>query len=160
MAKNSTNAMAKEIYKEIKNKVNKVLEEVADEIKEGLAKQAASDVYEAHVPKVYERRWTLDKPQNYYDESDRNKMLISITPVAEFNRAYGGWNYGDELGGFMNFGNYWHGYVSNYDHPMPRPYLTNYVNSREIWDSIDERLKKELGIWYDVVDFRVFLGDD
>lgn len=150
---------ARSIEKEIKKVVNRVLAEVANEIQQEIAQRAVSDVYGVYEPKIYERRYTLDKPQNYRIDKDENNMSVSVTPVAEFNRAYGGWNYGDELGGFMNFGNYWHGYVTNYDHPMPRPYLSNYVEYRAVWDKIHQKLQAELGEWADVVDFNVYLGD-
>lgn len=158
MADRSVDAVAKQIEKEIKKRVNKVFKEVAEEMQIDLAERADADVYGVYEPKVYERRGTLNDPSNYKVETE--DMKVSVTPVAEFNRDYGGWNEGDELGGFMNFGNYWHGYVTNYNHPMPRPYLTNYVESRAIWNEVRKRLDKELGEWADVVDFRVFLGDD
>ena len=61
-------------------------------------------------------------------------MQIGITPVAEFNRAYGGYNYGDGLAGLINFGRGYNGYVmgrgASYV-PLPRPYLDNTINE---WD--------------------------
>lgn len=157
MASSNINALAKEIEAEIKAKVNKVFKEVAEEIQMDLAERASADVYGVYAPKIYERRGTLEDPSNY--EISEGDMKISVTPIAEFNRDYGGWNEGNELGGFMNYGNYWHGYVTNYASPMPRPYLSNYVESRAIWNEVRKRLDEELGEWASVVDFNVFLGD-
>ena len=150
---------AKDVEKEIKKVVNRILKEIGEEMRHDLAAKADEDVYGVYKPDVYIRRYTLDKGSNYKLETNENKMSVSVTPTAEFNRDYGGWNYGDELGGFMNFGNYWHGYVTNYNHPMPRPYITNFVEDRGIWDKIQKRLQEALGEWADVVDFNVFVGD-
>ena len=158
MASNSVNKIAKDIEKEIRKKVNKVFAEVAKEMQVDLAERADADVYGVYEPIIYERRGTLSDPSNY--KVTTGDLKVSVTPVAEFNRRYGGWNFGNELGGFMNYGNYWHGYVTNYDHPMPRPYLTNYVESRAIWNEVKKRLDKELGDWASVVDFNVFMGDE
>lgn len=157
MASLDINALAKEIEKEIRAKVNEIFKEVAEEVQIDLAERASADVYGVYAPKIYERRGTLEDPSNYsISEGD---LMVSVTPIASFNRAYGGWNEGNELGGFMNFGNYWHGYVTNYASPMPRPYLTNYVESRAIWNEVRQRLDAELGEWASAVDFNVFLGD-
>ena len=157
---NSIDEMAKQIEKELKEKINDLLEnKIAEEIQKDLAMRATGEVYGAYSPEIYERRFTLNKPASYSIES--GELKVSITPTAEFNRAYGGWNYGNELGGFMNFGRGWHGYVMGrgaYSVPMPRPYLSN---AAQDWNYlIEDKIKEELGEWADVVTVKVTLGDD
>lgn len=162
------NQLANQILEEIKKAVEGVLQEFGDEVAEDLAQKAASDVYGAYSPEYYHRRHTLDNVGSYSVEVDKANMKVAITPIAEFNRAYGGWNYGNELGGFMNFGRGWHGYVmgngwmlesgGGWNVPLPRPYISNYVDSAVPWDKLYEKLKAVLGEWIDVVDFDVSLG--
>ena len=147
----------------IKPLIIKALKEFGEETAQRLAILAKKEVYGAYdlVEKSkYVRRWTLIDPDNYEVSIDKNNMRVSITPIATFNRANGGWNFGDELGGFMNYGNYWHGYVINYSVTMPRPYLSNYAESTEIWDSLYSKLQAVLGYLIDIIDIRITLGDD
>lgn len=115
----------------IKQAVSEALHgKVADEFVNDVVKHASSDVYGAYAPKIYERRGTL-KDKGNYNVEDMGEMQIGITPVAAFNRAYGGWNYGDGLAGLINFGRGYNGYVmgrgASYV-PLPRPYLNNTID--------------------------------
>ena len=153
-------ALAREIEALIRKKVNQLLKDkIAKEIQKDLVARAASDVYGAYSPEYYERRGTLTWPETYHVEA--GDLQISITPIAPFNRRYGGWNYGDELGGFMNFGRGWHGYVMGngaYGVPLPRPYLTNVAQD---WNyRIQDEIRKELGEWGDCVTAKVTLGGE
>lgn len=160
--------LAKIILEEIKKAVEGVLQEFGDEVRIGLAARAAQDVYGAYSPTLYVRRGTLNDTGSYSVEVDKANMRVAITPTASFNRAYGGWNSGNELGGFMNFGREWHGYVmgngwrlpsgGGWNVPMPRPYISNYVDSAVPWESLHSKLQAVLGEWADVVDFDVSLG--
>ena len=152
-------ALAREIYDDVKKKVNDLLRnKIAKEIQQDLVNRAAGEVYGAYDPEYYERRGTLMWPETYHVEA--GDLEVSITPIAPFNRAYGGWNYGNELGGFMNFGRGWHGYVMGngaYSVPLPRPYLTNTAME---WDQkIQEEISSELGEWGDCVTAKVTLGE-
>ena len=153
-------ALAAEIEKEIHEKINKLLrDKIAKEIKEELVNRAAGEVYGAYSPDQYQRRNSLTWPETYHVEA--GDLEVMITPISPFNRAYGGWNYGNELGGFMNFGRGWHGYVmgrgaSNV--PLPRPYLTN---TAEDWNyKIQDEISSELGEWGDCVTAKVTLGGE
>ena len=154
-----TERMVKEIVNELKPKINKVLKNVANEIRNDLANRASAEVYGVYDPLIYERRGTLEWPRTY--DVEVGDMEITITPIAPFNRRYGGWNYGDELGGFMNFGRGWHGYVMGngaIDVPLPRPYLSN---AAEEWNwKIQEEMNAALGEWGDVVTAKVTLGGE
>lgn len=153
-------ALAKEIYDDVKKKVNDLLRnKIAKEIQQDLVNRAAGEVYGAYDPEYYERRGTLTWPETYHVEA--GDLEVSITPIAPFNRAYGGWNYGNELGGFMNFGRGWHGYVMGngaYSVPLPRPYLTNAAAD---WNwKIQDEIRSELGEWGDCVTAKVTLGGE
>ena len=162
-----TDAIANMIYEELKKKVNDILKnKIANKIRDDLIKHAESEVYDAYDPDYYKRRWTLIAPESYNIEV--KDLHISITPIAQFNRRYGGWNEGDELGGFMNFGRGWHGYVMGnglnfpsggpLNVPLPRPYLTHVA---EEWnDLIEDELKQELGSYADFITAKVVLGED
>lgn len=151
-------ALAKQIEAEIKKQVNELLRnKIAKEIQQDLAVRAAGEVYGAYSPEVYERRGTLTWRETYHAEA--GDLEIKITPIAPFNRAYGGWNYGSELAGFMNFGRGWNGYVMGgaaTNVPLPRPYLTNAVMD---WNwRIQEEISSALGEWGDCVTATVTLG--
>lgn len=152
-------AMVSAIAAQIKAKVNAIMRVVAVEIQRDLAARAASEVYGAYSPKIYARRNLLSSTGYYSVEI--GDLQIMITPIAPFNRAYGGWNSGDELGGFMNFGRGWHGYVMGRgasDVPLPRPYISNAV---EYWDGeLQSRIKGQLGEWADCVTAHVTLGGE
>lgn len=154
-----TERLAREIEKDIKQKANKVLKKVANDIRMDLASRATSEVYGEYDPDYYERRFTLEWPRTY--DVEVGDLEITITPIAPFNRRYGGWNYGDELGGFMNFGRGWHGYVMGgmaYKVPLPRPYLTN---AAQDWNyKIQEEMDAALGEWSDVVTAKITLGGE
>lgn len=147
----------------IKPLIIKALKEFGEETAQRLAILAKKEVYGAYdlvENSKYVRRWTLIDPDNYEVSIDEKNMRVSITPIASFNRANGGWNFGNELGGFMNFGDRWHDYVINYSVTMPRPYLSNYVNNAEVRDSLYSKLQAALGDLIDVLDIRISLGDD
>ena len=149
------------ILEEVKEIVHTVLEEFAEETVQELVVRAKSEVYNVYEPEYYIRRWTLVSPSSYdvqIDESNK-KVSVSITPIAEFNRSHGGWNYGNELGGFMNFGNYWHGYVINYNVPMPRPYLSNYADEGNTWDKLYMKLESKLGDLMEYVYININVGE-
>ena len=152
-------ALAREIEEELKKKANELLKKIAVEIQQDLARRATSEVYGVYDPEYYRRRNTLDKTNSYKVEI--GDLEISITPIAEFNRTHGGWNYGDELGGFMNFGRGWHGYVMGghaYKVPLPRPYLTN---AAQDWNyMIADRFEQEFGEWADCITAKVTLGGE
>lgn len=162
-----TDTLAKQIEKELKQKVNKLLRnKIAPEIQKDLVSRATSEVYGAYSPDAYERRETLTWPEIYHVEM--KDLEVSITPIAPFNRAYGGWNYGNELAGFINFGRGWHGYVMGngwnlpsggpLNVPLPRPYLTNTAMD---WNyRIQDEINKELGEWADCVTAKVTLGGE
>jgi len=155
----SLDAIAKDIEKQLRARVNRILKEIADKIRQDLANRARGEVYGAYSPEVYERRGTLSWPETYHVEA--GDLEVSITPIAPFNRRYGGWNYGDELGGFMNFGRGWHGYVMGRGAsgvPLPRPYLSN---AAQYWNGIiQDRIQSELGEWADCVTAKVTLGGE
>lgn len=158
-------ALAREIYDDVKKKVNDLLRnKIAKEMQEDLVNRAAGEVYGAYSTELYERRGTLMWPETYHVEA--GDLEISITPIAPFNRRYGGQNYGNELGGFINFGRGWHGYAMGngwnlpsggpLNVPLPRPYLTNTAME---WDQkIQEEISSELGEWGDCVTAKVTLG--
>lgn len=137
--------------------------EVAEGVVKSLVRNAQTTVYDAYTPKPpeeggYERRYTLIDPSNYEVSepvADGNgNVSMTITPIAEFNRRYGGWNEGNELAGLMNYGNWWHGYVMNYSAPLPRPYLDIVVdnwNSYNLMQAISAALRKR-GIPVDVIE--------
>lgn len=115
----------------IKSAVSEALHNVCTErLKEDLASKASSQVYGAYEPKRYVRRFTLEN-EGYYQTEDLGELKVGVTPIAPFNRLYGGDNYGNELAGLMNYGEGWHGYVFNYDTPNPRPYIDNTVSEWE-----------------------------
>lgn len=117
-----------EIESKIKFAVKQALQGVCtDYLKEDLAIRASSDVYGAYSPRIYVRRFTLEN-EAYYQSENMGDMRVGVTPIAPFNRLYGGNNYGNELAGLMNYGAGWHGYAFDYDAPNPRPYLDNVVN--------------------------------
>ena len=118
-----------EIEAKIKAVVNSALQgQIANDFVKDVVSHAGSEMYGAYTPKPggYVRRHTLDKEGAYPINND-GEMQISIEAKAPFNRAYGGWNFGDELPGLMNFGAGWHGHPFDYGTPNPRPYWTNVV---------------------------------
>ena len=121
-----------------------LIEKVAPEVITDLKNAASDIVYESYEPKKYKRRWTLLQDSNYKVEKT-GETEITITPIAEFNRAYGGWNEGDELAGLLNYGNYCHGHVMNYSAPLPRPFLdkvTSEWNDKKLYKYIADALTK------------------
>jgi len=154
----SKGSLVAQIAAEIKAIVNQVMAQVATEIQQDLANRAVGEVYGVYSPKEYARRNSLSNAGNYSVEV--GDLKIAITPVASFNRAYGGWNYGDELGGFMNFGRGWHGYVMGRGAsgvPLPRPYLDT---AAQFWDGqLQNRIRSALGPWAECVTAHVTVGD-
>ena len=119
------------IEKKIKNVVNRALNgSIVEELKEDLTIHATTDVYDVYEPKRYVRRYTLESPATYPHQLEGD-MRVSINPKAPFNRLYGGDNYGDELPGFMNYGDGWHGYAFNYSANPGRHYIDNTVQEWE-----------------------------
>lgn len=96
--------------------------QVKDQFLVDITNNATSMVYGAYSPYIYERRFTLNNAGTYNVEN-MGELQIGITPEAEFNRAYGGYNYGNELAGLMNYGAGWGGYFFDYGTPNPRPFI-------------------------------------
>lgn len=116
----------------IKSVINKALNgPIAEDLKEDLTIHAQTDVYDAYEPKRYVRRFTLTSPSTYIQQSEGD-MKVSVDSRAQFNRLYGGDNYGDELPGFMNYGDGWHGYAFNYSANPGRHYIDN---TRDEWEN-------------------------
>lgn len=153
----NTSVLVAQIAAEIKAIVNQVMAKVAEEIQKDLANRAVGEVYGAYSPEIYARRYSLSDAGSYSIEV--SDLMIAITPVASFNRAYGGWNHGDELGGFMNFGRGWHGYVMGRGAsgvPLPRPYLET---AAQYWDGqLQNRIRSALGPWAECVTAHVTVG--
>lgn len=64
----------------INRKVNTVVEnDVAPKLKEEIVDKAKTNVYDTYSPTMYERRHTLDNPNNYEVTKDGDKTTVKFT---------------------------------------------------------------------------------
>jgi len=127
----------------INRKVNSVIEkEVAPKLKEEIADKAKTNVYGAYSPTMYERRHTLDDPDNYKVKRDGDKTTVKFTKDhntsiwSDVHRtSFIDWI---ERGYVPNYFNHEH-----YKWMEARPFVSEVANEENIREEISGALKQK-----------------
>lgn len=127
----------------VNRKVNTVVEkDVAPGLKDEIANKAKANVYDAYSPTMYERRHTLDNPNNYQVIKDGDKTAIKFTkdhntPIwSDVHRtSFIDWI---ERGYVPNYFNYDH-----YVWMEPRPFVSEVMNEGNIRQEVVSALRKK-----------------
>lgn len=127
----------------VNRKVNTVVEkDVAPGLKDEIASKAKANVYDAYSPTMYERRHTLDDPNNYQVIKDGDKTAIKFTkdhntPIwSNVHRtSFIDWI---ERGYVPNYFNYDH-----YVWMEPRPFVSEVMNEGNIRQEVVSALRKK-----------------
>lgn len=127
----------------VNRKVNTVVEkDVAPGLKDEIVNKAKANVYDAYSPTMYERRHTLDDPNNYQVIKDGDKTAIKFTkdhntPIwSNVHRtSFIDWI---ERGYAPNYFNYDH-----YVWMEPRPFVSEVMNEGNIRQEVVSALRKK-----------------
>lgn len=127
----------------VNRKVNTVVEkDVAPGLKDEIASKAKANVYDVYSPTMYERRHTLDNPNNYQVIKDGGKTAIKFTkdhntPIwSNVHRtSFIDWI---ERGYVPNYFNYDH-----YVWMEPRPFVSEVMNEGNTRQEVVSALRKK-----------------
>lgn len=127
----------------VNRKVNTVVEkDVAPGLKDEIVSKAKANVYDAYSPTMYERRHTLDDPNNYQVIKDGDKTAIKFTkdhntPIwSDVHRtSFIDWI---ERGYVPNYFNYDH-----YVWMEPRPFVSEVMSEGNIRQEVVNALRKK-----------------
>lgn len=127
----------------VNRKVNTVVEkDVAPGLKDEIANKAKVNVYDVYSPTMYERRHTLDDPNNYQVIKDGDKTTIKFTK--DHNTPIWSNVHRTQFIDWIE-----RGYVPNYfnyDHYVwmePRPFVSEVMSEGNIRQEVVSALRKK-----------------